>query len=111
MPRHIFQGSIFPEEYQDKIILHISYLSSRPPNIEPASLRVFLPIGERALISFRIGIDCNHTLPVPRIVARKMPSPPKTMDFRLPAVSILKSRVDSKATTHPVSIRRVSLFN
>jgi hypothetical protein len=74
------------------------YFSNKLPRIDPASFRVLDPKGESALISFRIGIDWSHTFPVPRMVARNSPSPPKTIVFRLPVVSISKSRAGSYAT-------------
>ena len=56
-------------------------------------------------------MDCSHTRPVPRSVARNRPSPPNTIERSPPACWMSKSMPGSKATTQPVSTRRVSLLS
>jgi len=57
-------------------------LFSKPPL---DSLPLFGPNELSCATSFRIGIDCNQTLPVPRRVARNNPSPPNTIERSPPA--------------------------
>ena len=49
--------------------------------------------------------------PEPRNVAKKKPSPPKNIDFKLPARSMSYSMPGVNAAKHPVSTRKVSPFN
>ena len=53
----------------------------------------------------------SQTVPWPLSVARNIPSPPKIMDFRLPARWMSYSMPGVKATRQPVSTRNVSPLN
>ena len=105
MLRPIFQDLISRNLYLEKIF----------PAVNRLLYQCCLPNGARARISLRIGIDWSQTFPVPRIVARNKPSPPKTIDFRFPDASISKSSRFKGNNTSGINAKRfviqLSLYN